>query len=118
MDVRRRISRDQIALMNKGDKALVPPTKKLPADFSCCEIKGYVPHVMCALYTLIGIYDKQFKKTEAEADRIDLVALKAAVEYMWETRLHECCEKIRPRSGQKIEVLGDWSIAVITMMIK
>jgi hypothetical protein len=118
MDVRRRISRDQVALLNKGEKALVPPTKKLPADFSCCKIRGYIPAEMRALYTLIDIYDEQFKKTEAEADQIDLVALKAAVEYMWETRLRECCEKIRPRSGQQIEVLGDWSIVVITMMIK
>jgi hypothetical protein len=117
MDIFRRIIRDQGVLLERCPAAaFIPPTSVLPADYSKrgCKVKGYVPDDVRATFHLIGQYEREFKKAKTEVKRVEFVALKAAAEYIWETRLAECCRRFRLRNGQGVEVLGDWSIAVIT----
>jgi hypothetical protein len=118
VDLLTRIKKDQQALLAKGPRALAAPFSMLTGlDPKTIRRKGYVPENLRALYILQSAYEIKLTKAKAEKNQIELAALKAAVEYLWEKRFEECCRKIRKPAGASIRILGDWSIVVIDIKL-
>lgn len=95
------------------------PEADYMAGYKIIRRSGYVPENSRAIYLLINEYERKKKESAIREDRIEFVALKAAAECKWEMDLTDLKNSIRlKKNGTEIvEVLFDWSIAVLKPVI-
>jgi hypothetical protein len=121
MYVATRIAAAEDELLKKNPEAIIPPNKKMPAEFSpsVCQPSGkFIPERLRATYSLISVYQKMFLAASSESERMMLVALKAAAEYKWKKGLDDCCRGIKIPPGGYLEILGDWSISILNPLYR